>query len=240
MISIFPEHYEEFLDDLTRCKTRQCTQYQYKVEQVNFNFFDTPGINNTDDYLSDNEHFEKIFQCIQSVNYLSALIFVLNGTQTRLTINIKNILERLHDRLPDIFYSNIILILTNCSSYTVNFESIKFINHPPMFYMQNSAFSSDPKTWSQQTFEILQADWNRSIQTMNELIKTLVLLTPIPTQSLTEISNHRNSIRSILHKTRLIITELQQIEDELTENNTQTKTIQVLIFINKSYSRLFS
>jgi hypothetical protein len=228
MFSIFPEHHEKYLDDITRCKTSECIKYQYKVQQVYFNFFDTPGINNTDDDLTDDETFEKIFQCIQSFDYLSALILVLNGTQTRLTINLKNLLERLHDRLPDIFYSNIILILTNCSTHTVNLDSINSINHPPIFHMQNSAFSSDPQSWSEQIYEILQYDWNKSIQTMNEFIKTLVLLTPIPTKSLTDINNNRNSIRSILHETRLMIVDLQHIENELIEHEqTQTKTIQV-------------
>jgi GTPase Era involved in 16S rRNA processing len=140
MSSIFPDHHEKYLNDATRCKTRQCTKYQYKVQQVDFNFFDTPGINDTGGYLSDNENLEKIFQCIQSVDHLTALVLILNGTQARLTINIKNILERLHDRLPDIFYSNIILILTNCSAHTNNLDSVKLINHPPIFHMQNSAF----------------------------------------------------------------------------------------------------
>jgi hypothetical protein len=63
---------------------------------------------------------------------------------------------------------------------------------------------------------------------MNEFIKTLVLLTPIPTKSLTDINNNRNSIRSILHETRLMIVDLQHIENELIEHEqTQTKTIQV-------------
>jgi hypothetical protein len=216
MSSIFPDHHEKYLNDATRCKTRQCTKYQYKVQQVDFNFFDTPGINDTGGYLSDNENLEKIFQCIQSVDHLTALVLILNGTQARLTINIKNILERLHDRLPDIFYSNIILILTNCSAHTNNLDSVKLINHPPIFHMQNSAFSSDPQTWSEQTYQMLQRDWNISMQTMNEFIKSLVLSTPISTKSLTDINNNRNSIRSILHETRLMIMELQHIEAELT------------------------
>ncbi|CAF4590474.1 unnamed protein product, partial [Rotaria magnacalcarata] len=107
-----------------------------------------------------------------------------------------------------------ILILTNCSSHTVNFESINFLNHTAIFYMQNSAFSSDPQTWSEQTREILQRDWNISIQTMNDFIKTLVLLAPVSTKSLLDLNNDRNIIRSVLHESRLMIMELQQIEDE--------------------------
>jgi len=242
-----PEHHEDLLNDITRRKTSQCTKYQFQVKQVYFNFFDTPGINDTGGYLADNENLDKIFQCIQSFEYLTALVFVLNGTQARLTINIKNVLERFHDRIPDVFYSNLIVILTNCSPHTVNLNSIKLLNHASIFYMQNSAFSSDPQTWSEQTRKILQRDWHISMQTMNEFIKTLILLEPISTESVSNIDNNRNTIRSVLHESRLMIMELQHIEDELialqqasriyseniekytTGDGAQTKTIQVNI-----------
>ncbi|CAF5064951.1 unnamed protein product, partial [Rotaria magnacalcarata] len=71
-----------------------------------------------------------------------------------------------------------------------------------------------PQTWSEQTREILQRDWNISIQTMNDFIKTLVLLAPVSTKSLLDLNNDRNIIRSVLHESRLMIMELQQIEDE--------------------------
>ncbi|CAF4358218.1 unnamed protein product [Rotaria magnacalcarata] len=253
MSSIMPKPHEKFLDDITRCKTSQCTKYQFQVEQVYFNFFDTPGINDTGGYLADNENLNRIFECIQSFEYLTALVLVLNGTQARLTVNIKNVLERFHDRIPDGFYSNMILILTNCSSHTINFESINFLNHTAIFYMQNSAFSSDPQTWSEQTREILQRDWNISIQTMNDFIKTLVLLAPVSTKSLLDLNNDRNIIRSVLHESRLMIMELQQIEDELialeqaafiysenvekytTKNGAQTKNILVNEIITTPY-----
>ncbi|CAF4185542.1 unnamed protein product, partial [Rotaria magnacalcarata] len=60
MSSIMPKHHEKFLDDITRCKTSQCTKYQFQVEQVYFNFFDTPGINDTGGYLADNENLNRI------------------------------------------------------------------------------------------------------------------------------------------------------------------------------------
>lgn len=251
MLSIMPEHHEQYLNDITHCKTSQCIKYQYQIKHVYFNFYDTPGINDTGGYLNDNKNLEKIFQCMESFDYLTALVFVLNGTQARLTINIKNVLERFHDRIPNIFYSNIIVILTNCTSHTVNLDSIHLLNQPPIFYMQNSAFSSDPQTWTEQIRNILQYDWNKSIETMNEFIKTLLLFEPISTKSITNMNHDRNIIRSILHESRLMIMELQHIEDELitleqasqiyseniekytTDNSSQTKTIQVNIQNNE-------
>jgi hypothetical protein len=211
-----PQHHENYLEDGTRSKTSKCIKYTYTVEQVHFNFFDTPGINDTGGYLSDNENVDRIFECIQTLQDLTALVLVLNGTQARLTVNIRNVLERFRDRIPDVVYKNIIVILTNCASHTVNFGSVKLLSHAPIFYMQNSAFSSDAQTWSLQTREILQRDWNVSMQTMNEFVKTLLTLTPVSTETLSEMNDDRNAIRSVLHESRLMIMELQHIEDELT------------------------
>ena len=215
MASIMPHHNENCLDDITRSKTSKCTRYTYTVKQVHFNFFDTPGINDTGGYLSDNENVDRIFECIQTLQHLTALVLVLNGTQARLTVNIRNVLERFRDRIPDILYANVIIILTNCASHTVNFGSVKLLNHAPIFHMQNSAFSSDAQSWSSQTHEILQRDWNVSMHTMNEFIKKLITLTPVSTDSLSAMNDDRNAIRSVLHESRLMIMELQHIEDEL-------------------------
>ena len=216
MTSILPQHHESNLEDGTRSKTSRCTKYTFTVEQVHFNFFDTPGINDTGGYLADNENVDRIFECIQSLSHLTALVLVLNGTQARLTINIRNVLERFRDRIPDVIYENLLVILTNCASHTVNFGSVKLLRHAPIFHMQNSAFSSDGQTWTSQTREILQRDWIISMQTMNQFVAALIKLTPVSTETLSEMNDDRNAIRSILHESRLMIMELQHIEDELT------------------------
>lgn len=215
MSSVLPQHHEISVDDITKSKTSKCTKYTFTVEHVHFNFFDTPGINDTGGYLSDNENVDRIFECIQTLEYLTALVLVLNGTQARLTVNIRNVLERFRDRIPDVIYTNVMVILTNCAPHTVNFGSVKLLNHAPVFHMQNSAFSSDAHVWTSQTREILQRDWNTSMQTMNEFVKILLTLKSISTESLSAMNDDRNTIRSILHESRLMIMELQHIEDEL-------------------------
>ena len=215
MNAVLPQHHENDLEDGTKSKTSRCTRYTFVVEQVHFNFFDTPGINDTGGYLSDNENVDRIFECIETLQHLTALVLVLNGTQARLTVNIRNVLERFRDRIPDVLYKNIIVILTNCASHTVNFGSVKLLSHAPIFHMQNSAFSSDAQLWTSQTRDILQRDWNISMQTMNEVVKHLLILDPVSTDSLTTMNDDRNAIRSVLHESRLMIMELQHIEDEL-------------------------
>lgn len=216
MTSILPQHHESCLEDATRSKTSRCIKYTYTVEQVHFNFFDTPGINDTGGYLADNENVDRIFECIQSLQHLTALVLVLNGTQARLTVNIRNVLERFRDRIPDVLYKNVIVVLTNCASHTVNFSSVKLLRQAPIFHMQNSAFSSDAQLWTAHTREILQRDWNVSMQTMNQFVATLLTLTPVSTEALSEMNDDRNAIRSILHESRLMVMELQHIEDEVT------------------------
>ncbi|CAF1201487.1 unnamed protein product [Didymodactylos carnosus] len=212
-------HNEDDLDDDTKSKTLDCQCYTFQIGNVNFNFIDTPGINDTGGYLQDNENVDKIFDTVQTLDYLTALVLVLNGTQARMTINIKNVLERFRDRIPDIIYNNMIVILTNCQSHTVNFNpktiGLSSTLKCSVFYMQNSAFSSDSSQWDPMVIQILQRDWHISVQTMNDIIKKLISLTSVSTETFKTMQDDRNTIRSLLHESRLMIMEIQQLEDEI-------------------------
>ncbi|CAF1671726.1 unnamed protein product, partial [Didymodactylos carnosus] len=60
-------HNEDDLDDETKSKTLNCQCYTFQIENVNFNFIDTPGISDTGGYLQDNENVDKIFDTVQTL-----------------------------------------------------------------------------------------------------------------------------------------------------------------------------
>lgn len=216
-------------NSVTTSRTKICSKYSFVVDQVSLNFFDTPG------FSTDEQTIEQIVQCLLKLESLSALIFVLNGSQSRLTTTFRFVLQQLADRIGDIFSSNSIVVFTRCNAHTVNFDATKVFQGSPIFYMQNSAFASDRNTWSRETRRFLQNDWNSSIRTLNQVLETLLQFSPIPTASLKDFTDEQNSFRSFLHQTRLNIEKLAQIEEEFagmhdtTELNErfQTKKIQV-------------
>lgn len=198
-------------DDLEdRRQSNPCVKYRFLVQNVAFNFFDT-----SEYFTDDVVNIDAMVQYVQTLENLSALVLVLNGSQARLTTNLRIVLERVRDRMPDLFSANFLLILTHCTSHTVNFEAKKLFAHAPVFHMQNSAFASDPQTWSRETRESLQHSWTASMQTLNQFIETILKFSLISTQSLATMNDDRNAIRSMLHESRLTIMKLQQIDDEL-------------------------
>ena len=200
-------------------QTERCRIYRYHVKHVTFQFFDTPGLS------TDVMKIDEIVEFLKPIDTLSAIIFVVNGSQPRLTINVRSVLEQFRSRIPSLFSSNIILLLTHCHRHTVNFDWTNLLPNVPMFHMQNSVFTTDPQTWSEQTRTNLQFDWNSSMETLNQLIKTILLFSPQSTKLLSNINDDRNQLRSIFHQCRLMIIQLQSIDYE--QPRRRTKTIEV-------------
>lgn len=212
------DSHEYAVDDVTKSKTRECRRYSFELKKVIFHFIDTPGINDTGGLLSDSKNIEKIFTYVQELPHINVIIFIMNGAVPRATVNVENVLAKFRERLPDAVYHNMLIVLTNCQSHTVNFHPSE-LGLPATcqeFYMQNSVFSSDPQSWSERTKQSMDKHFKASINTINEIIRTLRQLVP---QSITDFKNmndNRNSIKCELHDARLTLLDLQTLEDELT------------------------
>ena len=99
----------------------------------------------------DDENLAKIIGAAESTKSLSAVVLVINGSVARSTVNIRNGLTLLRGAMPDVILKNIIVVLTNCTetSYNFNTESLKpwTVVKENLFFMQNSVLSRDPSEW---------------------------------------------------------------------------------------------
>jgi hypothetical protein len=208
---------EHSISDRTKSKTVDCQRYSFNLNGIKFYFIDTPGVNDTGGNLQDSQNVEKVFSHIENIPELTALILVLNGAVARITINIKNVLAVYRDRLPDAIYSNTIIVLTNCEAHTVNFSprDVGLPEQCPVFYMQNSAFSSNPTTWSSNAITSLQRHFDLSMKTMDHIFTQLLSLKPTSTKLFKDMNDDRNRIKQQLHQARMTILDLQNLEDEL-------------------------
>ncbi|CAF3765163.1 unnamed protein product [Rotaria sp. Silwood1] len=212
----FP-HQERSVENITTSKTADCNCYTFDLEDTAFHFIDTPGINDTGGLIQDSRNVEKIFTYIEQLPEITALILILNGAVSRATINICHVLSTFQQRVPDIVYNNMIIILTNCQIHTVNFRPSD-LGLPigcPVFHMQNSAFSSDSRTWSQKTRNIMELDFKKSMDTISQLILKFLELKPQSTADFKDMDTVRNTIKRELHDARMMLMELQHLEDEL-------------------------
>lgn len=208
---------ERDVTDRTKSQTCECKEYMFELENIIFRFVDTPGINDIGGLVQDSKNIEKIFQYIERQEEITGLILTLNGAQKRHTINVKNLLATLRDRIPDRIYSNILIVLTNCHSYYANFEpsSLNLPETCEIFPMQNSIFSSDHRKWSSNVKDELSDDFNNSMETIDQIISKIVQLKSVSSESFRIMDNERNAIKRTLHDLRLRISDLQSMEHKL-------------------------
>ncbi|CAF3880877.1 unnamed protein product [Rotaria sp. Silwood1] len=216
----FKSH-EHNISNKTQSKTLDCNEYVYEEcqndDSTQFCFIDTPGVGDTRGMKYDRQNIKRIFDLVQQMETLTAILLIINGTQPRLTFNIEYVLQQFRHWLPNVVLDNVIVILTNCNRYTFNFEpeTIGLPSTVKTFYMQNSAFSNNPKKVHSQFKQRLEDDWKQSMDTLNEVIGLLYTLPPLSTQAFIDMDSEKNELRSLLHESRLIIKELQTLDDAL-------------------------
>ncbi len=209
---------EYLVNDRTQTKTLDCQRYSFKLHGMIFHFIDTPGINDTRSSPQSDRNVAKTLSYIENLKALRALILILNGAVARTTINIKNVLSIYRDRLPNAIDSNIIIVLTNCEQHTVNFRpsSLNLSEKCSVFYMQNSAFATNPNTWSHRAMDVLRRDFTSSMRTIDSILKKLLSLRATSTNVFRDLNDDRHEIKEQLCQTRTTISDLQIVEDELT------------------------
>uniref|UniRef100_A0A6B2L0W1 G domain-containing protein n=1 Tax=Arcella intermedia TaxID=1963864 RepID=A0A6B2L0W1_9EUKA len=207
-------HSEDNVKDTASSKTSLCSSYKFG----NSEFIDTPGISDTRGIDKDNENIIQILEYAANTESLNGMILVINGTNSRLTINMKNVITRLYGNLPNDMKDNILVVLTNCWEYNCNFD----VSHLPftpqqVYYMNNSIFSGDPRKWKNDPFvkNTLTKEFERSKNVVHDIVSFSNMLNPISTKSFKDILKLRFIIKKELHEARLNIVKLQKIQDEM-------------------------
>ncbi|CAF0776825.1 unnamed protein product [Didymodactylos carnosus] len=216
----FP-HRENDVKDGKSSKTVDCQQYRFDLsvdnKDISICFIDTPGLSDTGGMTQDIENVNKIFEFVEHLSDLSAILLVLNGANSRMTVNVKNVIEKFRDRIPNVISNNFITVLTNCHQYSANFnaKATGMSDMSTVFCMQNSALSSNPKHWDANTLATIQSDWKESQETIDNILRKVLAMKSIPTNTFKDMQDDRNKIRGLLHDSRLMIVQLQQLEQEL-------------------------
>ena len=110
-------------------QTRHCEQYIFTDPTTNqqYLFLDTPGLSDTRGIEQNEINMNKIVEEISLLGSLTSIIIVINGSVSRLTINLRLFISYLHGTIPDIILENIIVVLTNVKKYESSFD-LKVLN----------------------------------------------------------------------------------------------------------------
>ena len=210
-------HHEHNVHDTTQSKTDSCNQYMFTDGNTQYLFIDTPGLSDTRGPEQDKINLDKIIDSVEILSGLTAVIIVVNGAVSRLTVNLQNVIAQLRGNLPDIVMDNVVVVLTNTARHTATFslEVLKLNGNVHPYYMQNSAFSTDPTKWTPTIIQHLQFEYDEA---MNEIKHMLTTLNTFKTKSVSAFKNMReirNEIKALMHNARLEVCRIQKMQDEI-------------------------
>lgn len=225
--------------DTTKAQTKKATEYVFKRHgKANISFIDTPGLNDTEGLTQDDKNLETILNAAICAPKLSGIILVINGSSARITHNITSMINKFKGSLPNRMMDNVIVIFTMCRESTCNFKDLEQLGISPrnVFYMNNTAFSSDPKTWNDMDKHMLSLEWNQSMDVCQNLETAMDAITPIATDEFLKIKTIRSDIKSALHKIRTELVNLQKITDEISIIQSNKNNADNIVDSNKDYT----
>jgi GTPase Era involved in 16S rRNA processing len=233
------EHHEHDVHDKTQSKTDSCNQYMFTDGTSQYLFIDTPGLSDTRGAEQDKINLNKIIDSVETLAGLTAIIIVVNGAIARLTVNLRNVIAQMRGNLPDIVMDNVIVVLTNSTRHTFNFElkALALNGNVYPYFMQNSAFSTDPAKWTPSVIQSLQYDWD---QAMNELKAMVTTLNTFKTKSVSAFKNMRdirNAIKALMHAARVEVSQIQKMQDEIAMFEAGLKQANADTVTYKDYTR---
>lgn len=203
--------------DQTKSQTSAAVQYFMENKHGSFCFIDTPGFADTEGTKKDDANIRQILDAADDVENLGAIILVVSGRNPRLTMDIMVALSTLQGHIPDVALENIIVVCSNCATkQRCNFV-IPSLPFSPKYvaYLDNSAFSADPKKWLGRDWINIQQDWDSAMYVIDQLVKALVTLGSVSSASFASMRKQRDEVKASLHAAQLKITELQKVEDDV-------------------------
>ncbi|RHZ63161.1 hypothetical protein Glove_332g8 [Diversispora epigaea] len=219
------EHSEAKIDDVTKSQTTKCHNYNFDHPDnpaCKFTFIDSPGLSDTKGVKQDDMNIQEIINAAISAGSLSAIVIIANGTEARVTPSIKNTLVRLANNLPDeLVDRNLLLILTKCAKSSSSFSEADFsreIAKPKqIFYMDNQAFCTDPQVWKKDEEEhhTVQFHWDKSIKTIDNLLKAITELSSTSTQVFVTMKNYRDDLKAKIVQVCQNIKNIQNVQQAL-------------------------
>ncbi|CAG8731450.1 3861_t:CDS:2, partial [Racocetra persica] len=86
-----------------------------------------------------------------------------------------------------------------------------------VFYMNNSAFCSDPKTWEKnpRILTSIKGEWEASSESIEKLLDTIKTMLSIKTDAFDEMRIKKNNIKIEIEKLSQNIDNIRQIQDKL-------------------------
>nr|XP_019548067.2 uncharacterized protein LOC109418336 [Aedes albopictus] len=217
------EHQENDLQDPTKSKTGKCTFYNFSLNGIDYAFIDTPGLSDTSGRDKDAENILKIMEVAEMSGTIAAIMLVVNGTVARTTSNLKDTISMMKSSVPDVLLSNLVVVLTNCSATSANFQFSALnpwtIVDKNRFYMNNSALSTPKESWidDAEKFDEIEYGWKKSMRTIDRMMKQITQLGHVASDAFGEMRKKKSDIKSKLNAQINDMRKLYVLQNKLTD-----------------------
>jgi len=214
-------HTENDTSDISMSQTNDCTTYVFEEGDCRYNFIDTPGLNDTRNSEHDEKNLQKILDLAKKTTDLVAVLLIINGTQSRLTPAMENIVTILKGHLPDRVMSQLIVVLSKASKTNTAFERSTLAAIAPniqknfIFYMNNTAFVAKPKNGRIVPTAQLSNEWAASMQGCKKIVTLVRSLERVPVEDFQTVMKHRFRIKGCLHNMKNDMIKYQRLEEQL-------------------------
>ncbi|EFA75587.1 hypothetical protein PPL_11092 [Heterostelium album PN500] len=185
------------------------------VGKTGSGFGDTRGV------MQDDDNITNILETVIPQANLSSVVLVINGSDARLTEDLKYVISCLRSNLPDDLFENTLVVFTNCVEPNFSIESLEIPGvekEGRNFTMQNSAFGQEYNKIAARAQKQRVTDWNNSMETVDEIIEVISHFHPKSTKSFSEIASARETIAQVLHEIINYIIDSLKVKKVLDRN----------------------
>ncbi|EGG23639.1 AAA ATPase domain-containing protein [Cavenderia fasciculata] len=219
------KHTENLDSCSTESQTTRCSTYTFEKGNSYYYFIDSPGFNDTAGKEKDQENIMHILATIMAEETITCIIIVINGTQIRMTEQLRYVIDCFKGNLPADLFDNILVVFTKCaegeSSFRISELDIPGVEDDGRSYcMNNSGFG--PTLYNQCKPEYQKArsnSWHDSMKTIDDLIGVIHALNIKPATSFKKIHKKRMRITEDIHNLVLKMLSLNDINDKLKKSS---------------------
>jgi hypothetical protein len=232
------KNHENNVDDQTKSQTTESSTYKFDLDGKKYEIVDTPGFADTR-RGQDEKNIADILMKASELNYITAIVLVINGSHARRTTTLKYVLNKLEGTVPDSLLKNLVLILTNCDENSCNFDLklLKGLGDKYVFHMQNNAFSRSHQNKSDKAWKKLEFDWEESIRVIKHFIDCVNKLKCSSAGDFKKMIVLRQNLQCSANEIIMKQTKLFQVIDILEIRSKDAKIQNELAENNKNYKK---
>lgn len=213
-------HSEKNFGDQSQSQTKKAQTYTFDRQHIRVRIIDTPGLGDTEGIKEDDKHLQNILKKAGETRNLAAVVFVINGTDSRHNTTQKYVFEKLSGFVPSIALENMIIILTNSSAESCHFpiqNLVKMgIKQSNIFILNNTVLASNPKTWSDSHIaNKLTFEWNVCMSTLSTVFERIGSNSSDISEHFERLSNLRNSVMKKLAEVLSTLKNMLKLQEKM-------------------------